>query len=296
MVFLTPKGFDGPLPEADWATIAGLMGVDYAVATPSDWKVTPIAGDRKVSVAAGKGIGFGVLAQTNAAHLLTIATPTVGRWWLLVCRRNWSGAGGSTSFELIGGDATTSTLPLAAPTVFPALRQNMPGVLDDQPLAWLWVNSSSTSVAVWNIARPSIGTRFAEAEKAKRQIVRRSSFTDRDSDTFEPGGWRFLMGGTLTDPKPGVYEFTIGLTVQATGPTPNSFRLRCGTSNFDPLDQPRHDIGTLAQHVKFSGQYTNNDQTGAAVPFTFEGNPGGAGVATIYTSGASIQINYLGKV
>lgn len=159
MTFQTSVGFDGPMYEDGWAKLAAMIGQRFSVGGPTDWQVVRVTGTRQVSAAAGAGFAAGIRSSTVGATLLTVPQPTFGRWYLLVCRRNWNPntANGETpaGFVLIPGPTTgntsAATVPTSAPTSYPAGYNDAPGTLVDQPLAWVWTRNSDTSMAIFDL-------------------------------------------------------------------------------------------------------------------------------------------------
>jgi hypothetical protein len=127
------------ITETQWA-VNRFGGPSYGVAGANDWKVTAVAGqDRTVSIAAGKGFGFGVadVSDTNETRQLALV-PSGTRWDLISAHRDWQPSGGGpTSFTVIQGIST--------PTI-PAARVHDPGVEDDQPIALVEVIAGQTGV------------------------------------------------------------------------------------------------------------------------------------------------------
>jgi hypothetical protein len=144
----TNVGFDGTINEAQWASLAGLLGNDYVAAGNGDCVVTAVPGTRSVSVAAGSLYGHGVLSTNSGPETVAMTTPVNGQWYVIALRRTW--ATNTAALVAIAGATTTTTTPTAPPTSFPTLNTNK-GVLTDQPIAWAWCNSANTTVVVYDI-------------------------------------------------------------------------------------------------------------------------------------------------
>lgn len=141
MAFTGSVGFDGPLYEVGWARLAAMLG-RYAVASSDDWRVTAVPGERQVTIARGEGLGSGVLTTTDADEVKDIPTPTSAtRWYLATARRVWETD--TCTFEILPG-GTESTMP----TAWPAEFQSTPGLVDDQPLAWVKASATSNALTV----------------------------------------------------------------------------------------------------------------------------------------------------
>jgi hypothetical protein len=121
-------GYDGAVNEQAWAVLSTFVGRDYAAAGSGDWQVGAINGvDRGVAVAPGLIYGRGVCDVNDAPIVLQGAVVTSGsRWDTVVARRNWAGAGGSTTAVLVTGGTSQA--------IANGLN-SQPGTLDDQPLA-----------------------------------------------------------------------------------------------------------------------------------------------------------------
>lgn len=129
MAITDSLGYGGTITEDDIPRWGRSFDARYGVISAGDWKVTAKAGvDRTVGIAAGDGFGHKVIDTNDAEVTKTFATLSSGtRYDLVVARRDWSGAGGTTTFAVVTGTASS----IAA---F-ATRNRNPGVLDDQPLA-----------------------------------------------------------------------------------------------------------------------------------------------------------------
>lgn len=133
----TSVGYGGTVDEQAWARLAPHLGAQYGVLGPTDWRVAVVsAADRTVSIAAGTGYGYGVFDTTPGPATLQLGTVASGsRWDVIVARRNWSGAGGTTEFDAI---------PATTLGDLPATRANDPGELDEQPIALVQVTAGQT--------------------------------------------------------------------------------------------------------------------------------------------------------
>lgn len=127
-------GYGGTVGEDDIAPWRRSFPAAYGVVGDADWKVTIKPGvDRTLKIAAGLGYGHGVIDTNDAVETgATVQLPTLSgtgtvRWDLVVARRDWSGTGGTTTFEYVTGTSVQTA-------VFSS-RSQTPGVEDDQPLA-----------------------------------------------------------------------------------------------------------------------------------------------------------------
>jgi len=153
-------GYKGTIDESQWAQMAAFFGTRYAVRALADWNITAILNERQVSISPGLGFGNGVADSSDEAVVLALPAPptTIGQWYLLCARRDW--ADSSTEFVLLAGDGTDGTTPTVWPLSYPAERQSAPGVVDDQPLFWTWVKTSSTDVVLFDLRTYAIGDTF----------------------------------------------------------------------------------------------------------------------------------------
>lgn len=165
---IASTGYAGSVNAAQWARMGRYHGSLYAVRDRTALACARIGTTKTFSISAGEAYGFAVMDTNDTA--VTIA-PTVpgsgGRWFLIVLRRKWSTR--TTTIETIGHTTTTTTTPTAPPNTLPAAFLSNPGVEDDQPLHWVWVNASNTNVAI-------VDLRDLPASTPKRGTV-----TDRDT-------------------------------------------------------------------------------------------------------------------
>jgi len=144
---LINSGFDGTVTERDFSRIMRGVGVRDSVETAAAWNVTQGTG-RQVSVAPGVAYAAGVVSDSGVAILAALPTPVNGQWHLVVRRINW--ASNTVTVATIPHTTTTTTIPTTTPAGFPAFNDNT-GVLVDQHLAWAWVRSTDTAVAVFDL-------------------------------------------------------------------------------------------------------------------------------------------------
>lgn len=171
----TSFGWRGTVNELQWAQLGGLMGQGSGLATPSDCRVTQVAGTRAVSVAAGSVFGHGVLTTLSSAETVALPTPTNGQWFLLVLNRVWSSK--TSSLQLRNGPTTATAVSGLVPTSYPATFASGVGSNADVPLAWLWGNSSGTAVTIVPLIR------------APHSVApRRGTTTERDALYGTPTG------------------------------------------------------------------------------------------------------------
>ena len=132
-------GYDGAVSESQWSDMIKKVGsAEYGVVGQNDWKITPVTGaDRTISIAPGKGWGHGVFDENTAPVQIQLDPVVSGtRYDLIVMRRDWTAAGGSSTFVKVNG---TSEVKI------PIGRTKGPGVIDEQPIALIQVNAGQTA-------------------------------------------------------------------------------------------------------------------------------------------------------
>ncbi|WP_137843866.1 hypothetical protein [Microbacterium sp. 2FI] len=141
---ITSIGYAGSVDQTEWArAIYRLGSCRYGVTSSGSWRVTPSAGTRVVSIAAGGGWGPGILDSSDDVETLTFASvPTGVRYDMVVMRRTWGGTM-TSEFAVVEGGSSQS---------LPSRNTNV-GVLDDQPLALVKVTAGSSAVQVVNDLR-----------------------------------------------------------------------------------------------------------------------------------------------
>lgn len=135
----TSAGYDGTVDETQFAKMLPRGGAaEYGVDKVGDFAVTVVAGDRMLSVAPGTAWGHSVVDASDSAVTVQLDSVVSGtRYDMIVLRRDWQPPGGATTVQVIKGNSTWQTLPT---------RQNIPGVIDDQPLAIVAVQQNSTAI------------------------------------------------------------------------------------------------------------------------------------------------------
>lgn len=287
-------GFRGTVDEVEWANITSLVGSDYCVAGTGDWAPTAVPGARQAAIAAGDGFGSGILSSSDASEVLTLANPgTGGRWYLIVARRDW--AARTCEFKAIAGATTSSTTPTATPASYPAERFGNPGVKDDQPICWVWVNAATTSVLIFDLRYLPPWRRLYSLEQSRAQLrqAKRAWKFEREaaggSDSFGSGSFVGLISGAIPSAPAGDYEISVTASLQSNAPAIGNVRIH-GGGQFVAEDI-RHDLDTISRvltHVGVVEDFAGGDFVAG---FLFQP---AAGTATIQTNGAAIRVAYLG--
>lgn len=137
MAITSSLGYGGSINEGAWARMADLLG-GTGVAGLAHLRVTAGGtGDRAVTVATGTAFGDGIVDICETTTNLNAASvPSGVRWDTVAVRRNWQGAGGSSSLVVIQGGSAQALAPL----------NDDPGVLADYPLALIRCNAGQAAV------------------------------------------------------------------------------------------------------------------------------------------------------
>ncbi|GAB3622589.1 hypothetical protein GCM10027418_06710 [Mariniluteicoccus endophyticus] len=131
-------GYPGSMPTDAYSRASVFFGSDYAVGGPGDLKITPTAGDRAVSIAAGTAYGKGIMDVFDAGTLSLPSVASGQQWFAIVARRDWASLTGSTTIDYRPGDQfdRLPTLDKLSATM----------LKDDQPLALVQVVAGQTHV------------------------------------------------------------------------------------------------------------------------------------------------------
>jgi hypothetical protein len=150
MALTTPRGFSGgPMADIDYGQAsAGSAWVETAGA----FATAAVTGTRSITNAPGTAVAFGVRVTNDAAITQALAAPgSGGAWYLRALRFDWA-AKTVTSVTIAGPTTGGTAIPTLMPTVLPGSNFNTtPGTTFDLPLAWVFVNSANTTVAIWDL-------------------------------------------------------------------------------------------------------------------------------------------------
>lgn len=145
---IVSTGYAGTVNDVQWAQMSRFFGQDFGVLNPNELAVTQQSGAKTFNVAAGTFYGRGIMDISDSTVNVAPTVPVSGgQWFLIVARRIW--ATKATSFLAVAGPTTSATPPTSKPANYPTLQRN-PGVQDDQPLAWVWVNASNTTTVIFD--------------------------------------------------------------------------------------------------------------------------------------------------
>lgn len=148
---ITSHGYPGTIaPGSVWARMQYLMGDRYGVYDQDALRVTAVeTGGVQISPgSSGEFWGWGVYDKLNAPALVPIPVQTQPEvWFLIMARRTW-GVVNKTDFVAI---------QCGSRPVYPLARNTNPGVIDDQPIAFVSVQAGS-SVPTQIVDVRAIGT------------------------------------------------------------------------------------------------------------------------------------------
>lgn len=146
---IASTGYAGSVNALQWARMNRYHGSRYAVADRAAFACAQIGTTKTFSLAPGEAYASGVLDTSNASETVSPTVPgSGGRWFLICLRRSWSAR--ATTIVAHSGPTTSTSVPTAAPTSMGFITSN-PGVTDDQPLFWVWVNASTTQTVIVDV-------------------------------------------------------------------------------------------------------------------------------------------------
>jgi len=312
-------GYDGTVDETPWSKLAPRLGSRYGVVALNDFHVTvKPAADRTVIVAPGTAYGMGIV-DTETVNT-EVALPLVSsgtQWFLIVLRRNWSGAGGATTVTYVAGGATA-----AVPS-----RNVTPGTLDDQPIALVPITAgvqlagTPIDLRVWNGAGGAfardplvmqyvneIGTQLRigtddwtatingsyvfEWKKKVTIGTRAWSFPrgvnpSSDHDSYSAGSDVGLVGGTIANAPVGWYVITPVLQLACvSGNSPGVIILKANST----VLSCRGDVTTTTR--TFSPPFTYYHAGGALTLMAYHHLNVGTGL--LANGGSAIVVAFLG--
>lgn len=138
------EGWDGTIDEAAIARILS-SAVPGSVSGPADFRASVAAGQRRVILTPGESHDSFIRYVDTNPRTIDLDAPAVGRWDLIVQRRDW--ANNTVSLVTLKGGETAATIP-ALPSAPPAGFLDNPGVAADMPLWWAWVNAANNNVVL----------------------------------------------------------------------------------------------------------------------------------------------------
>ena len=206
-------GYNGPLYQENWARLAALMSARYVVdpdSGPNPFGVAGIDGSRRIAVGAGTALAAGVLCELTDTEVIDLPAVAAGtsRTYMVVLRRTW-GETPASALELLYYSATANITPRdAKPTTLPASFQSVPGVVDDQPLAWVWFNGTDNTVQVFDLRTYTLDTIIRGMRPEIYEFKRL-----QDYDVPLSAGYTALVGGVIPNARAGTYLIKAALAL-----------------------------------------------------------------------------------
>lgn len=180
-------GFQGTVNEAQWAKLMGGYGQKYTLVNGDPVRST----GRTLYVDPRLQIGCGVAFEHDAVKTVAVPVPAAGAWHLLVARRTW-GSSPSVTYALVAGATTADAEQSTPPAALPAARNKTPGLLDDEPVAWVHARASTTTLKLWQMSVKRDGRVpgiWAIYDAAEQGIF--TAFSEADNGLYD---W---VGGSL---------------------------------------------------------------------------------------------------
>lgn len=184
------EGWDGTVNEAG---IARILSAATAPRIESGFTLETVSGQRRVVLAPGESHHAFIRYTKDTSTQFTVPTPSAGRFYLLVQRRDWT-ANAVTHLLLPATETEAATPPIAPPAAYPSEFEDTPGVIADIALHWVWVRFTDTLTRSWPITQGRLFSPFV------------GSVSQESSDFVAPNvekqaiGWTFaraLEAGTL---------------------------------------------------------------------------------------------------
>lgn len=190
---IVSAGYAGTVNDAQWALMSRFFGQDFGVLNLNELNCTQQSGAKTFNISAGTFYGRGIMDISDASVNIAPSVPVSGgQWFLIIARRIW--ATKVTSLMAIAGPTTTATPPTSKPASYPTLQRN-PGVQDDQPLWWVWVNASNTTTVKFDQRI------FSSGRVADFNAIPPTGFLTRGSQlTVEPVRMTLADNGTAWEP------------------------------------------------------------------------------------------------
>lgn len=144
---MTIAGFQGTVSETQWAQIMTAVAQKYTLVSGDPVR----SSGRTLLIDPRTSVGAGVMVATDTVTSVTVPAPTTGQWHLLVLRRTW-GVSRSAQYMLIPGATGPNAAQAAPPSTLPAGRNKSVGVVDDEPVAWVYARSGTTELQIWQMS------------------------------------------------------------------------------------------------------------------------------------------------
>lgn len=220
---MATSGYGQTLTSVYWSEAFLLSGAQGCVANASSWRVTRVAGFRRVQVAAGTGFAAGIKEERTGVSFVDLPQPrdpvtgqpstTLGQWFLIVATYARDGESGSVQFEAVAGITTPRDRPPRAPSTWPTLRRT--ATVFQQPIAWSWVHPTDFSISRDVDLRRLPGNKPVQFESTSKRIRRRRDDASAgDSNAIGTAATPTLTY-TFTDMPSGDYDVDVSWVVAA---------------------------------------------------------------------------------
>lgn len=220
---MATSGYGQTLTSVYWSEAFLLSGAQGCVANASSWRVTRVAGFRRVQVAAGTGFAAGIKEERTGVSFVDLPQPrdpvtgqpstTLGQWFLIVATYARDGESGSVQFEAVAGATTSRDRPARAPSTWPTLRRT--ATVFQQPIAWSWVHPTDFSVTRDVDLRRLPGNRPVQFESTSKRIRRRSDDPGAGNSNALGSTAGGVLTYTFTDMPAGDYNVDVSWVVSA---------------------------------------------------------------------------------
>jgi hypothetical protein len=172
---LTNVGFKGTVSDAQWSTLALLLGHDDCLVAQGDLRVTPSGTKGQYVLGTGGGYGDGVRTDNDAPLTFPDSplNPANGQWYLIALNRKWNDAQSTTTVVVRNGPTTAAATPggVTVPASLPATSTSQPGVDSDVPVCWLWQGSGSPTPIIVPLLLPSSASVPRKGTSAQRDAL-----------------------------------------------------------------------------------------------------------------------------
>lgn len=239
---IVSAGYAGTVNDAQWALMSRFFGQDFGVLNLTEMNCTQQSGAKTFNISSGTLYGRGIMDASDASVNIAPSVPVSGgQWFLIVARRIW--ATRVTSFMAVAGPTTSATPPTSKPVNYPTLQRN-PGVQDDQPLWWVWVNASNTTTVMFDQRI------FSSGRVANFSAIPPVGFLTRGSQlTVEPVRMTLADNGTAWLP----------ITMRVSGTTAQRTEFTNAGLAIDGMEW--HDTTDNSDYVRLSAAWKAADAT-----------------------------------
>lgn len=141
----TSEGWDGTVNEA---TIARILAAAAGPRIDHGFTLSVVDGQRRVILSPGQSHHGFIRYVNDAPTVIDLPVPATGtgRWYLIAQRRDW--AANTVTTVVLPADTTSATIAAPVPTDYPADFEEVPGIVADFPMYWVWCRSTDTQVRI----------------------------------------------------------------------------------------------------------------------------------------------------